>query len=526
MKTKTQFFQLLGLGLLVGISVLNCGPRDTPVLVTLSGLTSATDVEEIELLAEFDGRLRTMLHLRPQQNRALVYIPESETGSLLLTARVLDRSACAIQKAASSVWVTPVYTEPVRAEVELISLDQRLCQLAVDARDVETVLIKAEGELPAPVSCVATSSDEPEHPCLLELPVGTAVSLSSKALRPDLYLGWSGDCLRASDDCSFTLLHRSVVRARTGQKICGLTGRCEANEQTGFLREVWGFDKDDIWTVGGFEQGGSIAMHWNGSIWSRVAMPTERIVAGLWGSGPEDMWAVGEEGKPLHWDGLQWTTYQSPLGDKPPGLFNVWGLDASHIWAVGPQAVLFWNGAQWTVAWQQAPGDSESIGFDAIGGSSADDIWVGGNARRMMHWDGSAWSSLKQLTGRPPVENEEPDRESWIIGITCSSANDCWAAGHTGIVWHYDGKDWSLRPELTAPHFYRMHGTGPDEFWAVGRSGIRGHWNGQTKEWSVVSGDSATSLFSVWGRGQDVWTVGWTMRNWNGKEWTTYSPSF
>ena len=55
----------------------------------------------------------------------------------------------------------------------------------------------------------------------------------------------------------------------------------------------------DVWAVG---QGGSI-IHWDGGAWSAVNSPSTSELYGVWGSGPNDVWAVGENHVVLHYDG-------------------------------------------------------------------------------------------------------------------------------------------------------------------------------------------------------------------------------
>ena len=46
-------------------------------------------------------------------------------------------------------------------------------------------------------------------------------------------------------------------------------------------------------------------VHWNGLAWSIVAHVPQGL-AGIWGSGPNDVWAVGAFGTFLRWDGTAW----------------------------------------------------------------------------------------------------------------------------------------------------------------------------------------------------------------------------
>jgi hypothetical protein len=51
---------------------------------------------------------------------------------------------------------------------------------------------------------------------------------------------------------------------------------------------VWGSGPNDVWAV---DAGGGI-LHWNGGAWS-ASNGGATTLSGIWGSGPNDVWAVG-----------------------------------------------------------------------------------------------------------------------------------------------------------------------------------------------------------------------------------------
>lgn len=109
------------------------------------------------------------------------------------------------------------------------------------------------------------------------------------------------------------------------------------------LHAVWGSGPGDVWAVGDF---GTIR-HFTGTteMWSVVDSPTRENLRGLWGAGPKDIWAVGEHGTLLHYDGTSWrhSTAALPPDDKP-NLYSVWGSGPSDVWAVGSGRVLHFAG--------------------------------------------------------------------------------------------------------------------------------------------------------------------------------------
>ncbi|MDF2697267.1 MAG: hypothetical protein K0S65_5650, partial [Labilithrix sp.] len=108
------------------------------------------------------------------------------------------------------------------------------------------------------------------------------------------------------------------------------------------LSAVWGSGPGDVWAVGDY---GTIRHFTAGAArWAVVESPTLEHLRGLWGAGPNDIWAVGELGTILHYDGTSWTpstaAFPSFPSGKKPHLYSVWGSGRSNVWAVGGDTVL------------------------------------------------------------------------------------------------------------------------------------------------------------------------------------------
>ena len=95
------------------------------------------------------------------------------------------------------------------------------------------------------------------------------------------------------------------------------------------LRSVWGSGPSNVWAVG---DGGHI-FRWDGRLWSTMNTTGGQLL-GLWGSGASDIWAV-ESGSVLHWNGAVWCTAVGL-----PNLYGVWGTSATDVWVVGSQGAI------------------------------------------------------------------------------------------------------------------------------------------------------------------------------------------
>jgi hypothetical protein len=286
----------------------------------------------------------------------------------------------------------------------------------------------------------------------------------------------------------------------------------------GTVSGFWGSAPDDIWAVG--DQGVS---HWNGRAWGRVETGTGLGLSRVWGSSATDVWAVGDRGTILHWDGHHWFPSVSGTTES---LTDVWGAQANDVWAVAPTgAMLHWNGATWAVVASAAPD------FQSVWSSGPGDVWIAGTRVRyghgsywdrrgiVMHWDG------KDLTEVASTGNERGRTGGrWIWG---NAANDVWATGGSAVRW--DGHSWKSFPApLPRMDTEVLRSSGPNDVWITDASFLS-HWNGS--QWSLSRlGPEMLDVNAIWTNGPgDAWAVGSNARtdklggliaHWDGKTWT------
>jgi hypothetical protein len=86
--------------------------------------------------------------------------------------------------------------------------------------------------------------------------------------------------------------------------------------------------------------------------------PGDALLYGIWGPSENDLWAVGDDksldnprGVIWHFDGVEWSVVDTSLIREGgvPVLFKVWGRSAAEVYAVGQEgAILLFDGARWT----------------------------------------------------------------------------------------------------------------------------------------------------------------------------------
>jgi hypothetical protein len=153
---------------------------------------------------------------------------------------------------------------------------------------------------------------------------------------------------------------------------------------------------------------------------------------GVWGSGPNDVFAVGGDGTTGvvdHWDGTQWAPI--PVG-SPGGIpgplteaFSVWSSAPDDVYVAGQDGLLHFDGQ----AWSFVTVGNITQWFNAVSGSGRNDVFVGTAFQGIYHWDGATWSLTGGGTGGP--------NGIWAIG-----PNDVFGVTYGGLL-HWNGLAWT-----------------------------------------------------------------------------------
>ncbi len=158
--------------------------------------------------------------------------------------------------------------------------------------------------------------------------------------------------------------------------------------------DIWGTSSTDIFSVGGDDSPrvGAI-FHFDGSEWVRMEIPTENELNRVWGSGSDDVYAVGENGTILHYDGKKWTEMESGTIEC---LTDVWGSSKDNVYIAGENGVLYYDGEKWDRVLSD-----ERYYFIGLHGNSADNIAVIGRSIDpeikkpvIFHFNGDSWSEV------------------------------------------------------------------------------------------------------------------------------------
>jgi len=267
---------------------------------------------------------------------------------------------------------------------------------------------------------------------------------------------------------------------------------------------------NDIWGVGWTSPNGTyepVAVHFNGTSWSAVPIPTLSkggLLDGVAAAASNDVWAVGSSpgfSNSLieHWNGTSWSVVSSPTLPNGSYLSAVTAVSSTNVWVVGTKAnftgdlVEHWNGTSCSVV--SSPAFSGAT--DLLRGISADasnDVWAVGDdfgvGTAILHFNGTSWSRMatKVFAG--------------LNGVTALSPTDVWAVGITTgghgprpRIETSNGTSWSIVPSPdSGTSLLGIAAVSANDIWAVGNVGIE-NWNGTS--WSIFStspGAAVTAL--------------------------------
>ena len=146
---------------------------------------------------------------------------------------------------------------------------------------------------------------------------------------------------------------------------------------------------------------------------------------GVSGTSSTDVFAVGDAGTILHWDGTNWYPQQCGTFQR---LLAVWMGSPGDGYAVGAGGTIVrYNGSSWTVVPTRA---GTAYDLRAVWGSSPNDVFAVGDAGTILHYDGDGWTSQ--------VSNSVAN----LLAVWGLSPANVYAVGAANELLHYDGTSW------------------------------------------------------------------------------------
>jgi hypothetical protein len=180
-----------------------------------------------------------------------------------------------------------------------------------------------------------------------------------------------------------------------------------------------------VFVVGGTPDAGEV-YHYDGTVWRRMNIPSVGRLFDVFGFGPDEVYAVGERGALIRYNGAIWSALTSGTFQD---LRGIWSETVSEIWIVGGTL--------------DATGEAVLIRFDG--------------------------------TTAVPQALPENDRDARALFKVRGAGGRVFAVGSNGLILEYDGTAWSQvdAGAEAIDDFYSLSGLNADRFVAVG-GGVEG----------------------------------------------------
>lgn len=274
---------------------------------------------------------------------------------------------------------------------------------------------------------------------------------------------------------------------------CSVDGWCVvAPVPLARIAGLWSAGPDEVWAIG---EDGDVARRRAG-VWTRLDLGIDARILAIDGTGPDDVWLLTSEHL-FHVDGE--SVIEVPVACRL-GAHNPAALRPLSALAVASSGEVFVTGEQYIEgfpgmtsgtcrfdgdAWHPVEFDAEVTPWGVCGLESCDDVWAVGADQvwcgRDGVWDGDA---LHRVEGAPSA----PTHDVWGRG-----PDDMWVASDT--LWRWDGAAWS---DSGITGVRSIDGTGPDDIWAAGEDVL--HWDGVV--WALIESDVGAEHVAAAGAGE------------------------
>ncbi len=317
----------------------------------------------------------------------------------------------------------------------------------------------------------------------------------------------------------------------------------------GDIKAIWG-SETRLYAVGA----DGVILRQQGTTWTPMKSPTAQELRAVYGNDDDDLYAAGEKGTLIHWDGSLWEDVVTglELDLTEISLNGIWGAEG-HFYVVGDKGtILHYFEGKW-----KADESLSSYNLGSIWGVSPTDIYVGAAGGTVLRKIGGAWSTqqvtqgsitingLQALSSKaifgggtnggiiahdtagwsPKLSNDAYERT--LRDVWAFAEDDVWLVGDDGALIHLVATKWNTA-EIAGP-FYKNHGffglwgrqdSGDQEAWAVGEKGAVLYFDGET--WVDRTSAAGVDLNDIDGTGwEQVIAVGGdgTLLRFDGDDW-------
>jgi len=445
-------------------------PTDHPV-IRLHVRNLPVQTEQLQVTPVIAGRAQPP-QILPVQTTTDYEVSVPTAAQALVTLRVdaLAQGGCHLARGQGQ---TSFPAEPVMRALDvcLMGLDVPECPVRVQFQgDGQGAVMWAQvGRDPmrCTFDCPSKTIDDASYSFFVRAGVPVDVTMTAA---PGSYL-WpitSAPCEK--ENCRLIPMQALTLRATWAQKVC---------------------DADQCWTS---------------------PLPQGHVLHGVWGTSPQDVWAVGDAGMVLHYDGTFWQ--RAWYGQR--NLRAIWGNGQGRIWIAGDQTLLcgvqkdgIWR---WTANCGAVSGTLYALAGTQIQGE--DRLLAVGDDGMFFTWQAHKqawWPALQTFT-------TDSLRAAWI-----RADGEQYVGSVQGNLWHGTGTTWTLVPNLPQGSVRALTGTS-SALWIGGDERVLMRLPFQEQDPQVVFKTKAP-IWALTARGSQVLAAGPQMLlEYSGTTWADRSP--
>lgn len=271
----------------------------------------------------------------------------------------------------------------------------------------------------------------------------------------------------------------------------------DAPAQGRTLRAVWASSPDNVFAVG---DSGTV-LHYDGTSWKAMSSGTTRDLNAVHGSSADNVYAVGSEATIIRYDGLKWTLIKD-CGSCAVAITGVW------VNFAGVVITCTEDGGLGITPGQLAGGCGVTLrdmwGNEAVAPDSVD-VWAVGVGDPS--GSGLEICRIFSFKGTFGFGGLPTGTSSDLHGVWGTSGGDIFVVGEGGTIVHYDGIDWSPIASGTSNLLRDVWGSSATDVYAVGDGGTILH--GDVSGWELMNSGTTLDLYGIGGSSAgNVFAVG------------------
>lgn len=210
---------------------------------------------------------------------------------------------------------------------------------------------------------------------------------------------------------------------------------------------------------------------WNGSYWSEIISPmagarNQRVTSLFTDRAAGQIVAALQSGRLTRFDGLGWSPALLSLGGVP--FASVHGTGPDNLWAVGGEGRIYVSedgGFNWHEHPAAGDGQVEGIDWQAVYSLASDQTWMVGRNGEIAHWDGESIQVERPVNAVLRALVVLPDGTAYVVGSATGPRTN-------GTFLYHDGAGWQgLEMPFDFPTLNDIGVTPDGEIYAVGNDG-------------------------------------------------------